>query len=182
MLMWLTNCDDWLFPLQSSLCAARRPSSAGVACSRAPPQVAAIPGAQTHTGLQECTGTNRQVRSFLHPQWTWRNYYELFWNSFCIVHVSSCPLWFGILPACSRTSSWLTSTCRTLSQPPPRASQTSQSEFCCSWNPWPRVMRRSRTTWLRRMRWESRMRGRKPSSFSKQVSRVDNLFLSSNHD
>lgn len=52
-----------LFLSQSSLCAAGGPRSAGVACPRAPSQVAAISGAQTHAGLQECTGTNRQVRS-----------------------------------------------------------------------------------------------------------------------
>lgn len=32
-----------------------------------------------------------------------------------------------------------------------------------------RAMRKSRTTWLRRMRWECRMRGLKQSSYSKQV-------------
>ena len=52
-----------LFLSQPSLCAAGRPRSAGVACPRAPSQVAAISGAQTHAGVQECTGTNRQVRS-----------------------------------------------------------------------------------------------------------------------
>lgn len=64
MFIWLTNGDDHFFPSQSSVCAAGRSSSAGVACSRAPSQVAAIPGAQTDTGLQECTGTHWQVRSF----------------------------------------------------------------------------------------------------------------------
>lgn len=51
-----------LLLLQSSVCATRRPSSARVARLRAPPQTAAIPRAQTHTGLQKCSGTNRKVK------------------------------------------------------------------------------------------------------------------------
>lgn len=51
-----------LLLLQSSVCATGRPSSARVARLRAPPQTAAIPRAQTHTGLQKCSGTNWKVK------------------------------------------------------------------------------------------------------------------------
>lgn len=47
---------------KSPLCAARRPCSAGVACARAPPQIVAVPGAQTDSGLQKCTGADWKVR------------------------------------------------------------------------------------------------------------------------
>lgn len=82
-LWWLC----FIFPLQSSLCAAGRPSSAGVACSRAPPQVATIPGAQTHTGLQECEGTNWEVRSFFYPHSEHEctiSHYKLLCIFFCV--------------------------------------------------------------------------------------------------
>lgn len=70
VLMGAANRDSTaFFVLQPPLCAAGRSSPAGVARSGAPAQVVAISGAQTHTGLQKCTRTNRQVRLFSHL-WT----------------------------------------------------------------------------------------------------------------
>lgn len=69
VLIGAAHRDSWaccFFHLQPPLCAAGRSSSAGVACSRAPSQVVAISRAQTHTGLQKCSRTNRQVRLFSH--------------------------------------------------------------------------------------------------------------------
>lgn len=79
------------FSFQSSLCAARRPSSAGVACARAPPQVVAIPGAQTHAGLQECAGTNRQVSRSWRPWYIWMDYIVTYCKlySCCVLITSS---------------------------------------------------------------------------------------------
>lgn len=48
--------------LQSSLCAAGWPRSAGMARFRAAAPTAAVPGAQTHTGLQKRSGANRKVK------------------------------------------------------------------------------------------------------------------------
>lgn len=73
VLMGAANRDSVaFFVLQPPLCAPGRSSPAGVARSRAPAQVVAISRAQTHTGLQKCTRTNRQVRLFSHfLMWTW---------------------------------------------------------------------------------------------------------------
>lgn len=67
------------------------------------------------------------------------------------------------------------STCPTRSRPHRRVFQTSQSEFCCSSNPWQRATRRSRITWSRRMKWKSRTRGHKRSSSWKQVRQRSGL-------
>lgn len=69
-------------------------------------------------------------------------------------------------------------TCLTPCQPPPRTSQTSQREFWNNWGLWPRVMRRFRIMWSKRVRWESRMKGHKPSSYWKQVGSLFPLICS----
>lgn len=79
------------------------------------------------------------------------------------------PPILSCFPACSPTSSCSTWTCRTLGPQHLLASESSQSVCWLDSSRWRREKKRSRTMWWRRTLRAIKMRGRKPSSSSKQV-------------